>query len=111
MNLLVEALAPAFVVSLALQQLMELLDPVLEHWLKPHKAWLMSAIAFGASILLSLLLHLRILHALGLNTFDLLDIVVTALFLTGGTKGINDLLKVIDYRKEAQRAAAERVAP
>lgn len=108
MNILVEARAPAFVVSFALQQLLELLDPVLDRWLKPHKAWLMSAIAFGVSILLCLLLRLRILRALGLVTSGFLDFMVTALFLTGGTKGINDLLKVIDYRKDALRVAAER---
>lgn len=106
MNVLVEALAPAFVVSLALQQLLELLDPVLDRWFKSQKSLLMSGVAMGVSLLLSVLLDIRLLRALEVQTLGILDVVVTALFLTGGTKGINDLLKVVDYRKEALHAAA-----
>ncbi|MBN2556574.1 MAG: hypothetical protein JXA97_11590 [Anaerolineales bacterium] len=108
MNGIVDALAPAFVVSLAIQQFIELLDPVLDRFLKPQKAWLLSLAALAVSILLSVLLNLRVLHALGVQTSALLDVILTGLFLTGGTRGINDLLKIIDYRKETVKAAARR---
>jgi len=106
MNGIVDALAPAFVVSLAIQQFIELLDPVLDRFYKPQKAWLLSLAALVVSILLSILLDLRMLEALGVQKSALLDVILTGLFLTGGTRGINDLLKIIDYRKETAKAAA-----
>jgi len=106
MNGLVETLAPAFVVSLAIQQLLELIDPLLEHWLKPQKALWMSCLALGVSLLLTMALHFRLLLSLGVQTAGLLDALVSALFLTAGTSGINDLLKIVDYRKQTLHARA-----
>jgi hypothetical protein len=104
MKELIEALAPAFVASFALQQLIELLDPILDKFLQPHKKWILSAVSFVVALALSIALELRILAALGVTRLPWLDTILTALFITGGTKGINDLLKLIGYQKESLKA-------
>jgi hypothetical protein len=35
-----------------------------------------------------------------------LDVLLTALFVTGGTKWLNDLLKIIAYKKQEVQARA-----
>lgn len=100
MNDLATALAPAFVAGFALQQLIELLDPVLDKFLKPHKKWILSMIAIVLGLFLTLALELRILRTLGVTRLPWLDAILTSLFIAGNTKGINDLLKLIGYKKE-----------
>ena len=106
MDKVVEALAPVFVVSVALQQLLELLDPVLDVVIRPHKKGILSAVALGTGLGVSLVLRLRILGPLGVTQAEWLDVILTALFVTGGTKAFNDLLKWMGYKKEAARRAA-----
>jgi hypothetical protein len=50
MYTLIEAIGPVFVASFALQQLLELLDPLLERFIKRHKGWILSATAFVSSV-------------------------------------------------------------
>jgi hypothetical protein len=45
------------------------------------------------------------LTPLGMVRSDALDVLVTSLFIAGGVKGFNDLLKWIGYSKEARKAA------
>lgn len=104
MNELVDALAPALVVSVALQQLIELTDPVLDKFLKAHKKWILSAAAVVIGVTLAGVLHLRILEPLGVPCPDLLDLLLTAFFLSGGTKAFNDLIKIVGYKKEESKA-------
>ncbi len=104
MNELITALAPAMVVSVALQQLIELADPILDKFLQPHKKWILSAAAVVIGIALAGLLNLRILQPLGVSCPDVLDILLTAFFLSGGTKAFNDLIKIVGYKKEETRA-------
>ena len=106
MDKVVEALAPVFVVSVALQQLLELLDPVLDAVVRPQKKWILSAVAFGVGVGASLVLGLRILGPLGVTKAVWLDVILTALFVTGGTKAFNDLMKWMGYKKEAARRAS-----
>ncbi|HEY44558.1 MAG TPA: hypothetical protein G4O11_11315 [Anaerolineae bacterium] len=100
MNQLIEALAPVLVASFAIQQLLELLDPILDAVIKPHKKWILSVVAFVVGLALTLALGLRILAPLGITRFPWVDVILTTLFMTGGTKGINDLIKLIGYKKE-----------
>lgn len=106
MNTLIDALGPVFVASFALQQLLELLDPVLEQFIKQHKGWIMSATAFLVGLLLTMLLDLRILDVFGVGRFGWLDALITALFISGGTTWLNDMLKIVKYRKLEMRANA-----
>jgi hypothetical protein len=98
------ALAPVFVASFALQQLLELLDPVLDAVIKRHKKWILSAVAFVVALAMSLGLNLRILAPLGVPITRWIDVLMTALFITGSTKGINDLIKVLAYKKAEVKA-------
>lgn len=107
MDTVVEALAPIFVVSVALQQLIELLDPILDAILRPYKKWILSVVALSSGLGVSLVLGLRILAPLGVTRADWLDLILTALFVTGGTKVFNDLMKWMGYKKEAARRASQ----
>ena len=104
MNEVAAVLAPIFVASFALQQLLELLDPVLEIVIKQHKKWILSAVALVVGVAISTGLDLRILSPMGVPVARWVDIAITALFITGSTKGINDLVKVLAYRKSEVRA-------
>jgi len=111
MDDLVIALGPVIVCSLALQQFLELVDPLLARFLRRHRKWLLRVVALVIALLLTFGLRLRLLEALGVPPSDVLDGLVTALFLVGGTKSINDLLKWVGYRKiAARRALAEAEA-
>lgn len=108
MDRLMEAVGPAFVASFALQQLIELLDPILEAVVRTHKKWILSVVTLVVALLLAIGLELRILSLLGVSIADWADALITALFITGGTKGINDLLKLLGYKKLELRS---RLAP
>ena len=97
-------LAPVFVASFALQQLIELLDPVLHTLIKQHKKWILSAVALVVALAMSLGLNLRILSMLGASIPRWVDVLITAFFITGSTKGINDLVKVLAYKKAGVKA-------
>lgn len=105
MDEITKVLAPVFVSSFALQQLLELLDPVLDAVIKQHKKWILSALAFLVGLTMAVGLDLRILSPMGVPIVRWVDILITALFITGSTKGINDLIKVLAYKKSEARAA------
>ena len=107
MNPLVESLAPVVITGFALQQLLALLDPILEKWLTTNKEWILSMLAFFLGLVLSLLLDLRVLRPFGVTRLGWLDTILTALLITGGTKWVNDLTKVINYKKLELRARAQ----
>jgi hypothetical protein len=106
MNPWAEALGPVFIAGFALQQLIELLDPILDKLLKTNKGWVLSITSFMAGLLLAVVLGLRVLKPFGVTRAPWLDVLVTALLITGGTKWLNDLLKIIQYRKLELRARA-----
>ncbi|MGB2895185.1 MAG: hypothetical protein WBB65_03345 [Anaerolineales bacterium] len=106
MNPLVEAFGPVFIAGFALQQLIDLLDPILDRFLKTQKAWLLSMISFVVGLILAVILGLRVLRPFGVTRVPWLDVLITALLITGGTKWLNDLLKIIKYRKLELRARA-----
>jgi hypothetical protein len=110
MNPLVESLGPVFIAGFALQQLLELLDPVLERVLKPQKAWLLSALALLLGLGITLILGLRVLRPFGLIRAAWLDAILTALLISSGTKWLNDLLKIISYKKQELQARAAHQA-
>ncbi|MEW6567988.1 MAG: hypothetical protein AB1449_07450 [Chloroflexota bacterium] len=104
MDDLIRAIAPVAIASVALQQLLELLDPVLDLFVRRYKKSVLSILALIVALALSFGLGLRLLTPLGFSGPGWLDAVVTALFLTGGTKAFNDLIKWLGYKKEAARA-------
>ena len=105
MDELIRALGPVIACGIALQQLIELLDMALDALIKPHKKWILSAVSLVGALVLTAGLGLGILAPLGYPNAGVLDVIVTALFMISGTKGANDLLKWIGYRKTAARLA------
>jgi hypothetical protein len=105
------ALGPVVACGVALQQLLELLDPVLERFARGNKEWILSAVALGVALLFSAGVGLRVLAPLGYPEAGLLDLLATALFMTAGTRGANDLLKWLGYKKSAARRAAAGAPP
>jgi hypothetical protein len=99
MDTLLLVLGPALVVSFTIQQLIDLIEPLLDTFLKSKTEWILSLIALLVSLILTLLLDIRLLAPLGVEGKAFLDVLLTALFLTGGTKGINDLLKWTRYQR------------
>ena len=98
------SIAPVLVASLALQQLLELLDPVLDVVIKKHKKWILSAVAFAIALAMTVGLRLYILMALGVSVPRWADALITALSINGGTKGINELIKILAYKKTEVKA-------
>lgn len=82
--------------------LIQFLDKVI----KPHKGWILSAVALVVGLLLTLGFGLRVLAPFGVTRMPWLDVLLTALFVTGGTKWVNDLLKIIAYKKQEAQARA-----
>ena len=104
MDEIATSLAPVLVASFALQQLLELLDPGLDAVIKKHKKWILSAVAFVIALLMTFGLRLFILTALGISAPRWADALITALFINGGTSGINALIKILAYKKTEVRA-------
>jgi hypothetical protein len=102
---MVEALAPAVVASIALQQFLELLDPFAERLARGRKKELLAGASLVVALLVTWALHLRVLAALGVSRAPWLDPILTALLVTGGTKGFNDILKFVNYKKEQAKQA------
>jgi hypothetical protein len=103
MDDLMRALGPVVACSIAIQQLLELVDPALDRFIRPHKKWIMSVISLVVALVLTAGLGLGVLGPLGHPDAGVFDVIVTALFMIGGTKSANDLLKWIGYRKTAAR--------
>lgn len=105
------ALAPVLVTGIALQQLLELLEAPLTRWARRHKAWILSATALVAALALTFGLGLRLLAPFGFARAGWLDGVLTALFLTGGTRAFDDLRAWFGYKRQAARRALTGTAP
>jgi hypothetical protein len=105
MNRLVDSLAPVLIASFALQQLIELLEPILDMFIKAHKKWILSVVTLVVGLLLAVGLQLRVLGPIGYSGPVWADVLISALVISGGTRWINDLLKLLGYRKETARLA------
>jgi hypothetical protein len=113
----VQALAPAFAAGFAVQQLLELADPVLDTFItknlgKPDwKKPLLSLIALGIGLALAIGAHLHVLAPLGVKVNSAWDDVVTGIFISGGTQGFNSLMKFLGYAKDKKKSDAAHARP
>jgi hypothetical protein len=108
----IEALAPAFAAGFAIQQLLELADPVLDRviakdWKKP----VLSLIALGVGLALAIGAHLHVLAPLGVDVDSAWDDIVTGIFISGGTQGFNSLVKWLGYAKDKKKSEAASARP
>jgi hypothetical protein len=108
MDRLVIALGPAFAAGFAVQQLLELLDPLLDKISKSLKKIVLSFVALAIGSALALATDVRVLKPLGVADADAWDIGVTALVVSAGTQGVNSIMKFLGYAKEAKKGDAER---
>ena len=107
METLVKALGPAFAAGLAVQQLLEVLDPLIMKIIgKADKKLILGIIAFLFGLILAFGTGLHVLEPLGVANAGTWDTVVTGLFISAGTEGINSVLKFLGYSKEREKAIA-----
>jgi hypothetical protein len=106
---LVVALAPAFATGFALQRFLEILDPIFEKLNNAQlKKIILGLISFAAGLGLAAWPKVRVLKELVApdSAPSILDYLVTALIISGGTEGFNSILKFLNYKKEETKAAA-----
>jgi hypothetical protein len=115
----VKALAPAFAAGFAIQRLFEILDKPLtgaaaklQNRAGPSAKHLMlnlTALAIG--LVLSFAAGLQVLQPLGVDAEHLgpavanarlLDGIVTGLIISGGTEGLNSIMKFLGYAKQKE---------
>ncbi|HUK90198.1 MAG TPA: hypothetical protein VLZ81_07345 [Blastocatellia bacterium] len=112
MDALVKALGPAFAAGLAIQQLLELLDPFFQS-LGTKKKIVLNILALVVGLALAFGLNLEVIKPLidqGGSTAafnqPVWDHIVTGLIISGGTQGINSILKFMGYAKEQKKNTA-----
>jgi hypothetical protein len=111
MDSFIGALAPAFACGLALQRLLEILDPVIQAipGVASNKKLVLALVAFAVGLAVAAMEQLRVLERLGAGVNETVDFLVTALIVSAGTEGFNSLLKFLGYAKEAKKGdAADR---
>lgn len=107
MDTLILALVPVFAAGVAIQQLLEILDPLVMRLIgERDKKLALGIISILAGFALSMGAGLRILEPLGIMDSGLFDAVVTALIISAGTEGFNSVLKFLGYSKESKKVDA-----
>jgi hypothetical protein len=98
------AMVPVFAAGLAIQQLLEVMDPITSRLAaEKDKKLFLSILSLAAGAVLSFGCGLRILAPLGVMDSDFLDGVVTALITSAGTETFNSILKYLGYAKESKK--------
>jgi len=109
METLVTALGPVFAAGLAVQQFLELIGPWLEKITNDDdkkKKMFVGLISLVVGLGLSFGARLYVLSALGASTPFVVDGIVSGLIISGGTEGINSVMKFLGYSKEKEKANA-----
>lgn len=106
MDKLVLALAPAFAAGFAVQQLLEILDPIIGTWISmpEQKKVVLGLISLIVGFVLALGGGLRVLQPLGFTGPDGYDMLVTGLVISAGTEGLNSIVKFLGYAKDIKSA-------
>ena len=107
MDKLVVALGPAFAAGFAVQQLLELLDPLVDK-IKVDKKLVLGIVSFVIGLVLAFGTGLRVLQPLGVANVDFWDAIVTALIVSAGTEGFNSIIKFMGYTKDTRRKEARK---
>ncbi len=111
MDKLVVALGPVFAAGFAVQQLLELLTPILDKISQDYKKVILGVISLLAGFALAYgVPALRVLKPLEVDA-PAVDLFVTALVLSAGTEGLNSILKFLKYSKEDKKNTAASKDP
>jgi len=114
MDKLIIALAPVFAAGMGIQQLGELLDPVLERVSPNNKRVVMGLVSLSLGLVVAFQAKLHVLTTIGPGIVpdnSIIDPLITGLIISGGTEGINSILKFMKYTKEDKKNEAAAKAP
>lgn len=114
MDKLITALAPVFAAGLGLQQLGEILSPVIDKISPNYKKIVLGLVSLVLGLILAFVAKLHVLQLLGVTPspgLDPLDAVVTGFIISGGTEGVNSILKFLKYTKEDKKSDAAAKTP
>lgn len=114
MDKLITALAPVFAAGLAIQQLGEILSPLVDKLATDYKKIILGVVSLILGLVLAFTARLHVLQLLGITPaagLDTIDAVITGLIISGGTEGINSILKFLKYTKEDKKNEAAAKSP
>ena len=114
MDKIILALGPAFAAGLAVQQLLEILDRLIEQLfsvteplgLNIDKKLILGLISLLFGLFLAAGAGLRVLEPLGVENAGFFDVIVTGLIISAGTESLNAIVKFLGYVKEDRKATA-----
>lgn len=110
---LIPALAPTFAAGLGIQQLGELLSPLLDRISTEYKKVVFGLISLTLGLAVAFLFDLLVLNVLLGTTYRHTnwDFVITGVIISGGTEGVNSILKFMKFKKEETKNEAARKLP
>ena len=119
MDKLITALAPVFAAGLGIQQLGEILSPLVDKISPDYKKIILGLVSLTLGLVLAFQFDLHVLNLLRVVDLKVLadkhpslDAIVTGLIISGGTEGVNSILKFLKYKKEdVKNEAATRTPP
>src|ERR1051325_3695927 len=111
MNKLMTALGPIFAAGMGIQQLGEILDPILEKISPTNKRVIIGLLSLGIGLAVAFGANLHVLYLLGAPDDQIVNPLVTGFLISGGTEGINSILKFLKYTKEEKKNDAAAKAP
>ena len=119
MDKLITALAPVFAAGLGIQQLGEILSPVIDKISPNYRKVILGLVSLTLGLVLAFQLDLHVFNLLkgldpkilGLDKHPSLDAMVTGLIISGGTEGLNSILKFLKYKKEDAKNEAAAKTP
>ncbi len=104
---LVLALGPAFAAGFAVQQLLEILDPLVDK-IKLDRKLVLGILSLLVGLALAFGAGLRVLQPLGIANAGIWDGVVTGLIVSARTEGLNPIMRFLGYTKERRKAEAAK---
>ncbi len=105
MDSMIMALAPVFMVGLAIQQLLEILDPVMNKLVgEGDKKLFLGVISMVVGLTIAYGSHISVLAPMGIDA-GALDVFVTGLIVSAGTETFNSSLKFLGYAKENMKVS------
>ncbi|HXH91822.1 MAG TPA: hypothetical protein VNN25_09600 [Thermoanaerobaculia bacterium] len=107
MDKVITALLPAFAAGVAIQQLVEILDPLFSKIGDSNrKKTLINVISAAVAVIFVWGGGLTVLAPLKPGINQWIDLAASALIVSSGTEGFNSIIKFMGYKKEEQKAAA-----
>jgi hypothetical protein len=114
---LIPALAPLFAAGLAIQQLGELLSPVLDKISTEYKKVVFGVISLTLGLAVAFLFQAQVLNLLfdvppnDRDKYVLFDRFISGLIISTGTEGVNSILKFLKFKKEETKNEAAIKSP